>query len=522
LSDSVIPILSRSADKIASHVSNVFNHHSTLNITLPPELPYQGPLSASLTSRSDFSRKTATISPSDALSFTTDNQPPWLSQPPSQQRLTPASQPPSAPDQDYPTHLHPKDFVLFPSTPAARPARHSLEVVPSAPGNHSAPSQAYPQASPGQHRRNSTQFPSATTVQNQRLTNVIHGTGHNITSTSTTNRFSLPSGQKPQFYASSAPSSSPALFQQQQQQQSRPQVPVFHSNNSTGNMHLQQSLQRSRNMSTSSIPQGTLNQPYTTADPLSSFDDSQLNDLHGTDMTHYFDISSGEFDDAVFASTSNFSSPNPTSSNDPTMSSISIPNQGTVSPKDLMRDPIASAPASTSFTNLTSPSIFDSPDIHDSYETSPWVNGTDVDLNGDSHWFSLFPDQTPVTGESGEESSPPNPTEDFTNDPIVSSMGTTSAHRRRSSPGQSPAMRNSSGKHSSISGVGSRKRDKPLPPIVVEDPHDTIAIKRARNTLAARKSRQKKVERFEELEKTIEELKDEVEHWKKIALSRSG
>jgi len=32
----------------------------------------------------------------------------------------------------------------------------------------------------------------------------------------------------------------------------------------------------------------------------------------------------------------------------------------------------------------------------------------------------------------------------------------------------------------------------------------------------------KKVERFEELEKTIEELKDEVEHWKKIALSRSG
>jgi general control protein GCN4 len=187
-----------------------------------------------------------------------------------------------------------------------------------------------------------------------------------------------------------------------------------------------------------------------------------------------------------------------------------------------MRDPTASAPASTSFTNLTSPSIFDSPEMHDSYETSPWVNGADVDLNGDNHWFSLFPDQTAVPGESGEESSPPNPTEDYVNDPLVSSTGPTSTSHRRSSPGQSPAMRNSSGKHSSISGVGSRKRDKPLPPIVVDDPHDTIAIKRARNTLAARKSRQKKVERFEELEKTIEELKDEVEHWKKIALSRSG
>ncbi|KAH0544089.1 hypothetical protein FGG08_001707 [Glutinoglossum americanum] len=492
------------------------------------ESPLPGPLNSRLASRSDSSRNTATISPSDALSFTTDNQQSWLSQSPSQQqRLMPASQlPPSVQDQDYPAHSPPTDFVLFPSS-TARPARHSLEAAASVTANRTAPNQAYPQTSPGQgqNRRNSTQFTSVPSpVQNPRVTKIIHSTGHNTTSTSFTNRFSLPGAQKPQFYASSAPSSSPALFQQQQQQQSspRPQVPLFHSN-STGNVH-QQNLPRSRNMSMSNMPQGTLNQPcYTTAESLSTFDDTQLNDLHDTEMAPLFDLTSGDFDhdyaqDVALFGSANFSSPNFTS--DPNASSMSM-NQGTVSPKDLIRDPIASAPASTAFTNLTSPSIFDSPDIHDSYETSPWVNGADVDLDGGGPWFSLFPDQVGVNGESSEDS-PPHQTEDIVNDALTSSAGPASHGRRRSSPGQSPGLRSASGKHSSISGVSSRKRDKPLPPIVVEDPHDTVAMKRARNTLAARKSRAKKVERFEELEKTIEDLKGEVEHWKGIALSRSG
>ncbi|PVH80663.1 hypothetical protein DL98DRAFT_588255 [Cadophora sp. DSE1049] len=67
-----------------------------------------------------------------------------------------------------------------------------------------------------------------------------------------------------------------------------------------------------------------------------------------------------------------------------------------------------------------------------------------------------------------------------------------------------------------------RTRDKPLPPIIVEDPNDTVALKRFRNTLAARLSRQRKIQRFEELEDEIAKQKAERDHWKKLALERSG
>ena len=47
-------------------------------------------------------------------------------------------------------------------------------------------------------------------------------------------------------------------------------------------------------------------------------------------------------------------------------------------------------------------------------------------------------------------------------------------------------------------------------------------MKRARNTLAARKSRQRKMQRFEELEDEIAKLKEERDHWKSLALRRNG
>ena len=56
--------------------------------------------------------------------------------------------------------------------------------------------------------------------------------------------------------------------------------------------------------------------------------------------------------------------------------------------------------------------------------------------------------------------------------------------------------------------------NKPLPPIVVDDPNDVAAMKRARNTLAARKSRERKAQRLEELEERIAELEQERDHWR--------
>ncbi|KAI9804333.1 MAG: hypothetical protein M1833_007140 [Piccolia ochrophora] len=232
-----------------------------------------------------------------------------------------------------------------------------------------------------------------------------------------------------------------------------------------------------------------------------TYADMNLFDLSPADFGQEFGSDAPLFDAA-------FASPHFTSVNDP-ITAAPTTNLATVSPKDLMRDPQASAPPSTAFTNLTSPSIFDSPDVADSFETSPMFNNVDGELPTEN-WYSLFPG---TSGESDE--SPPNHAIDVYDQ-------ATFAHQvdnhRRSSSGHSPQTARTSGKHSSVSGVSSRKRDKPLPPIQVDDGSDTIAMKRARNTMAARKSRQKKVERFDELEKTIEELRDEVAHWKSLAM----
>lgn len=194
------------------------------------------------------------------------------------------------------------------------------------------------------------------------------------------------------------------------------------------------------------------------------------------------------------------------------MSSSSSANIGTVSPNDLLRDPF-SAPNSTSFTNLTSPSTYnESPEYSDNFDVSPFVGNNDLDsaLAGDP-WYPLFPQEDQV--DQQVDNSPLLPEEE-----LEVSESLRSNNRRRSGTASSPP----SGSHASVSGVNARKRDKPLPPIIVEDPNDTVAMKRARNTLAARKSRQRKMQRFEELEDEIAKLKADRDHWKNIALRRGA
>jgi hypothetical protein len=188
-------------------------------------------------------------------------------------------------------------------------------------------------------------------------------------------------------------------------------------------------------------------------------------------------------------------------------------SMGTVSPQDLMvRDPSFSTPNSTAFTNLTSPSQYDqSPDYLDGFEVSPMYPGDDVTHHNDP-WFPLFPEgETNYAADPVVDASPLEKNEEL-------EVGDALRSQRRRSAG-SPT---SSNKASSSAGVSARKRNQPLPPIIVEDPTDTIAIKRARNTLAARKSRQKKMERFDELEEEIAALKADRDMWKAKALARGN
>ena len=83
-----------------------------------------------------------------------------------------------------------------------------------------------------------------------------------------------------------------------------------------------------------------------------------------------------------------------------------------------------------------------------------------------------------------------------------------------------PSPRSShQGSQSYTSDVTSMTTHEPLPTLLIEDPEDTVAVKRARNTMAARNSRKKKVEREEELVNQVAQLEAETEHWKNVVLS---
>ncbi|KAI1752079.1 hypothetical protein F4782DRAFT_531019 [Xylaria castorea] len=66
-----------------------------------------------------------------------------------------------------------------------------------------------------------------------------------------------------------------------------------------------------------------------------------------------------------------------------------------------------------------------------------------------------------------------------------------------------------------------QRRQKSLLPFILDDPFG-ISIKRARNTLAARKSRERKAQRLEELEEKIAKLEQERDNWKNVAMKQGA
>ncbi|KAI9892616.1 MAG: hypothetical protein M1814_001309 [Vezdaea aestivalis] len=455
----------------------------------PSEPPFPGPLNNSPAQRRSSSHPTATIPcPNGSPFFTTDNHQTWLPQPPPQRPLQ------ASPD----LNSHGNDFVLFPTASQSPQQRSSLELAHQAPSLN--PRTYLQQATASQGRRNSTHYSSVNTPQNHRVAEIIQATGHSPSLTAL-NRSS--STQK-QFYAYSAPSSSTALPNQQQQQQqqfTRPPVPLF--SQSTGNI---QNRSQRASLAAVSSSRPLVSQLSDTA--MARSVSAPHNGFGAPDMNLF------EFNDNnnnMFAYDTSLDLNIGVDSHQTTSSFTSSGDEPTVSPQDIFKDPSPSAPASTAFTNLTSPS-WDSPDVNDSFDASPLFTNADGDLAGANKWYTLFPEDN-----TGSDESPANPPRELSD--IPSPAG---GSRRRSSSGHSPPLRGSHGKHSSISGVGARRRDRPLPDIRPEDESDPVAAKRVRNTLAARKSRQKKVEKFGELEKKIKDLQEQVDFWKSQAQRASG
>ena len=351
-----------------------------------------------------------------------------------------------------------------------------------------------------QPRRNSTHQVSSSVYpyKNLRVSGIIKGTG-SLSSSPSIQQFNSPTGsQQQRFYANSAPSSTTGLHQQSSR--SRPPVPLF--SNSTGNIH----PQNISNMSPSHDFEG-ISFPMSSSSPEPKLNLSR-SDLPSDNM---FDLktftSAPDSGDALFDGSLNFGS-HFESINEPALPQT--PNLQTVSPQDLMVDSM-SAPPSGAFTDLTTPgtSTYDSPYMANSTETSPLFTEESFGHDPDK-WPSLFDpieeesNKGPVSHFAGLDSSPP--------------CAAPKMSRNASSPGQSSPRASHQGRHSSTSGVGSRRRDQPLPAITVDAPTDVVAVKRARNTLAARKSREKRVERTEQLVNQVTQLEAEVEHWKNIAI----
>lgn len=172
----------------------------------------------------------------------------------------------------------------------------------------------------------------------------------------------------------------------------------------------------------------------------------------------------------------------------------------TISPKDVFNDNLGSAPPSTAFTNLTSPDINESP--FSAYETSPLFGAGDI--TSDPQWPTLFPDAANNDTSAQEMTrNISNLSTDQSSSSGASPLVTLESSRRKSSA-QSP-LGVPMARHSSTSGVNRRRRKGPLPPITY-DTNDKVALKRARNTMAARESRQRKLDHVSALEARIAEL----------------
>lgn len=306
-------------------------------------------------------------------------------------------------------------------------------------------------------------------------------------------------------YAHSAPNSTQAFSDQRssfQRNSTRPPVPLFQST-STGNIPAPQ------NQQTINLSDITMGGSGTSASPSANMSSPSLTS-HSANVAYHDTMADlGAFENgASFGDFNMFTDL-------ATLGAGSNTNALTVSPKDLFNGG-DSVPPSTSFTNLTTPgsTYLETPE---SYSASPLFNDTldnTFDFSSCNSTSNFFPELDSLVAAPSMERTVSN----SSNNPIIVHPGGPAHNRKRSSTTASPAV--FAARPSSVAGVGAKKRDKPLPPIMVDE-HDTVALKRARNTAAARKSRAKKVEERDTLESRIAELEAqlsnqqrETEYWK--------
>ncbi|KAL2803056.1 hypothetical protein BJX63DRAFT_440443 [Aspergillus granulosus] len=454
-------------------------------ITTTSESPVPGPLNFSLASRSSSSFPNS-LTTFDFQSFTTDNhQQTWPPTPPPQQPLAQNPDSNNNPIVSNSSSSPQEDFVLYPQPPP-RDLRTSAHLS-TAPRQYAAyqRSHVHPGQSLRRHSVNLQQQFASSPVQVPRVNRLVpQSAGHPL---STTLR-SSPSNQKHLLRWFAASNSAPAAPNSTTIVNNRPPIPLFNNstNSPTKNQYMQL-INHRRNLSTPNMAQ---------------------------DTSDLFSLPSDQLGDELSFADAGMFSPQLIPTGFVAAKDGDMPS-GTVSPKDLMMD--SSAPPSASFTDLSTP-MFESPAW--SEDTSPLFD-TGLDLAaGHEHWGSLFPEELPMSFDPAALEIAASLSQEVKPEPSASP-----AVKSVSSPVRSPVVRGSATKHSTVAGVNARQR-KPLAPIKYDE-SDPAAVKRARNTEAARKSRAKKLERQEDMERRIQELQQELadakrtaEYWKTLAESR--
>lgn len=162
--------------------------------------------------------------------------------------------------------------------------------------------------------------------------------------------------------------------------------------------------------------------------------------------------------------------------------------------KELTLDKISSDPGGTA-ANIAPPLTLDD-ETGDSYDNSPSFIAHAFRSRPRGHgWLSHYSNDLFAAGPVA-----PPIDQSFVTRSDASETKEKPVQRRKSSNSNSPMAR-----YSSVPGVASRSLDEPLPPIIVEDPSDTVSLKQAQKAAAARKSQEQEGVRFEELEEKVEE-----------------
>lgn len=177
---------------------------------------------------------------------------------------------------------------------------------------------------------------------------------------------------------------------------------------------------------------------------------------------------------------------------DEALSQLFTPSTGTISPKELIGNDMF-------------------PDLGNA---SPLFE--DGDLGHIDSWESLFPgpvdeEKTSAKKQQSQPQIKQEPQEDegttSSKRSTVSASPEPSSKKRKKSADAEDGPKYNEKKDEMGFTVYSRKpRSTPLSPVVVPDGQDSVAVKRARNTEAARRSRARKMERMSQLEQKVSEL----------------